>query len=209
MAGLVPAMMQRAQQVQHNPKEQAMAPQADVSLAANLAGVNPFNPLQFDQMPEGAYQVQIESFEVNANGNILWTVRSVDEPAQGESTGIMLGTDFSKKGNVSHLKALVVGAMQAQGQDPSQVETQINVPASSLIGRKAYIYVKHAPEGVLDAQGRRPFPNRNFVTRDFYEAQRKAMASNGAPAAHGQAPAVAAPAAAKPAGLASLFGGAR
>ncbi len=185
----------------------------DVTLTADLTGINPFDPLQFEQMPQGAYKVKIEDYEVNDKGNILFTVRSYDEPAKGDTTGIMLGTNFTLKGNKSHYKALATGALQAAGQDPAGANRSLSVPVSAFVGKDAYIFVKHAPEGEVDEQGRKPFPNRNFVTKEFYEAQRKAMAANGPdrPATPGgfAAAAPAAPAAAPAPGLASLFGGAR
>jgi hypothetical protein len=176
-----------------------------MKLVMDLTNVRPFDPLQFEQFPEGAYKVKIESAEANDKGNVLFTVRSLDEPALNDTTGIMLGVDDSKKGNRSHYKALCTGVYEAMGQDPAAITGKVEVDTDDLLGKEAYIYVKHAPEGQLDDQGRRPFPNRNFVTKEFYEAQRRAMlGGNGVATGKG---AVAAPPAAAPAQpkLGSLF----
>lgn len=176
------------------------------TIAADFKGINPFDPTAFEEPPAGPHEVEILSAEQSTEKkqSFFFNVRIKES---GMTTNIVVGSDMNKDGNRKHAKALIVGMLQAAGKPATAADGPLQIPSDQFVGKTAFIYVKPAPEGEVDEQGRRPFANKNFISKDLFE-KLKAQAPAGAQATGAQTPTGPTPANAggKPANLANLFG---
>ena len=191
-----------------------MAEVLEFNQQVNLGGVGPVDVMQQDP-PGGPYEVEIlATRQVTKEGeggktSLRYNVAVVEDgPAKGISTQVVIGTDWSKPFNVGHLKNCLLGLHNPAGQfsNPEKLNAVVNVTPAMFKGNRAYIFVKSPPAGEVDEQGRPVRADKNFITREMYDAAKRAMTLGGG------APAAAAPAARpapannspKPAGAADL-----
>ena len=163
------------------------------ALKVNVAGVAPFEPGAFQRFPEGAYAVLITDSDLKqakdpgGAPNLIFDVKIVEAgAAQGVTTKLYVGTDWSKEGNKKHMRALLLGV----GASPAILDNgEVDLAASMFVGKTAFIY-NETREG-KDEQGRALLDNRNFVAPAWYEKKKTEMAQAkpAGPAANGGAPA--------------------
>lgn len=176
-----------------------MAEVSDFSVQVNLTGAGPVDVMQQDP-PGGPYEVeildarQVTSEKEGGKTTLRFNVAIVGGPSNGLSTGLVIGTDWTKPFNVGHLVNLLHGLHDANGRfvDPKKWQGVVDVKAGMFKGARAFIYVKAPPEGEINEETGKPArANKNFITKAMFDAAVKAQALNlGAPAA----PAAAAPA---------------
>ena len=174
----------------------------DYMIQCPVNGAGPVDVLMQDP-PAGAYLGEITACDKHTKTeggktSIQFTVAVAEPgPAQGIMTRVWIGTNWAESFNVGHFVNMFAGVMENLGKTPDEIKAKlaamVSVPTSALVGKKCFLLVKPAPEE-LDAQGRRPFADKNFVTRAQYESAKKLAATMGL-----QAPAKKAAAAAPPA----------
>ena len=161
---------------------------ADV-ISCPVNGAGPVDVLMQDP-PAGAYLGVITAaarHKTTKAGVVTTSIETSvsiveDGPAQGMSSRIYIGEDWSKKFNVGHFVNLFVGICENAGRTAEEIKSRlagvIELPFDQLPGKKVFIVVKPAPEE-LDAQGRRQFSDKNFVTKAQYEQAKKIQATIG------------------------------
>ena len=137
--------------------------------------------------PGGPHKVEIVDVkhvtnEKNGKVSLRVSVSIKEGEAQGISTMVVIGTDFSKPFNVSHLANLLIGA----GVPPDKLKGNVNIKRENLVGKTAYIFVKAPMEGEIDEEtGKAKRANNNFITKAAFDAavRSQQIAKGDAPAA--------------------------
>jgi len=165
----------------------------------NFAGVTPLNPARID-VATGAYTVKILDCE-EATGRVgedgsggKLSIRyqcmiTEDGASKGLPLLIVIGTDWSKEGNKKHLFNCLVGT----GVPPEALNGPKTIGNAHFVGKSAYVWVQAPPEGERDDQGRKPFGNKNFITREQYQQLKAMTAAQGGAGSTAGAAAQAAP----------------
>jgi hypothetical protein len=154
-----------------------MSELADFDIQVNVGSGVPIDVMMQDPS-EGAHQVEIMAVRMvtkegeNGKTSLRFSVSDIEpgSPTFGVQTQVVIGTDWSKPFNVGHL----VNSLLSIGASPDKVKGIIRVVPGIWIGKKAHIYVKAKPEGELDADGKKTFADKNFITPSQYEAAKKA-----------------------------------
>jgi len=148
----------------------------DFVISVDMQGQGPMD-FSFQELSAGPHKVRIEGIEDSneKKGSYRFTVSDQEEGSEtaGLSGLVIIGKDFSKKGNRGHLACLLVG----MGLPPDKIKGKVEFKASQLIGKTTYIIVVPPAEGELDDSGRTPFASKNFVTKEMYDAAKKAGAA--------------------------------
>lgn len=150
------------------------------NLNANLAGVA-VSDGTYKPLPTGAYKVKIVSTEQytkqeTGNVSIKFQLSVIDGEHKGDECRIYIGTDLSKKGNMSNLKM----ALLSIGTNAAVLEQgSVNVSSKTFDGKTAFIFVKEK-----DATDPASRDDVRFITKDRFEAEagkRSAMNGSGIP----------------------------
>ncbi len=145
----------------------------DFVISVDMQGQGPMD-FSFQELSAGPHKVRIEGIEDSneKKGSYRFTVSDQEEGSEtaGLSGLVIIGKDFSKKGNRGHLACLLVG----MGLPPDKIKGKVEFKASQLVGKMTYIIVVPPAEGELDDAGRTPFASKNFVTQEMYDAAKKA-----------------------------------
>jgi hypothetical protein len=148
----------------------------DFMISVDMQGQGPMD-FSFQELSGGPHKVKIENIEDSneKKGSYRFTVSDQEEGSEtaGLSGLVIIGKDFTKKGNRGHLACLLVG----MGLPPDKIKGKVEFKASALIGKSAYIIVVPPAEGELDESGRTPFASKNFVTKEMYDAAKKSGAA--------------------------------
>lgn len=192
----------------------------DFKDSVNLAGVEPVD-VMFQDPPGGAYEVAVQTMrKVTKEGgktSYRFGLGIVEDgPGKGIQTQAVIGTDWSKAFNLSHLMNALRGLHTPDGKyaNPEQLKAGLDVSPALFVGKRAFILVKPAPAGEIDDLGRPALADKNFITREMYEQAKKlgtiptARAASGGNAAGATPPVpTAAPApGAQPTALKDIFG---
>lgn len=144
----------------------------DFVISVDMQGQGPMD-FSFQELSAGPHKVKIEGIEDSneKKGSYRFTVSDQEEGSEtlGLSGLVIIGKDFSKKGNRGHLACLLVG----MGLPPDKIRGKVEFKASQLVGKTTYIIVVPPAEGELDDSGRTPFASKNFVTKEMYDAAKK------------------------------------
>jgi len=148
----------------------------DFVISVDMQGQGPMD-FSFQELSAGPHTVRIEGIEDSneKKGSYRFTVsdQEVGSETAGLSGLVIIGKDFSKKGNRGHLACLLVG----MGLPLDKIKGKVEFKASQLIGKTTYIIVVPPAEGELDDAGRTPFASKNFVTKEMYDAAKKVGAA--------------------------------
>jgi hypothetical protein len=148
----------------------------DFVISVDMQGQGPMD-FSFQELSAGPHKVRIEGIEDSneKKGSYRFTVSDQEEGSEtsGLSGLVIIGKDFSKKGNRGHLACLLVG----MGLPPDKIRGKVEFKGSQLIGKTTYIIVVPPAEGELDDSGRTPFASKNFVTKEMYDAAKKVGAA--------------------------------
>jgi hypothetical protein len=167
-----------------------MADVVDFSVQVNLTGAGPVDVMQQDP-PGGPHEVeildcrQVTSEKEGGKTTLRFALAVIGGIGQGVATGAVIGTDWSKPFNVGHLKNLLLGLHNANGQfpNPEKFNGMVTITPATFKGLRAFIYVKTPPEGEIDEQtGRVKRADKNFITKAMYDAAVKAASLGGTPA---------------------------
>ncbi len=148
----------------------------DFVISVDMQGQGPMD-FSFQELSVGPHKVKIEGIEDSneKKGSYRFTVSDQEEGSEtaGLSGLVIIGKDFSKKGNRGHLACLLVG----MGLPPDKIRGKVEFKASQLVGKTTYIIVVPPAEGELDDSGRTPFASKNFITKEMYDAVKKTGAA--------------------------------
>jgi hypothetical protein len=148
----------------------------DFVISVDMQGQGPMD-FSFQELSAGPHKVRIEGIEDSneKKGSYRFTVSDQEEGSEtaGLSGLVIIGKDFTKKGNRGHLACLLVG----MGLPPDKIRGKVEFKGSQLIGKTTYIIVVPPAEGELDDAGRVPFASKNFVTKEMYDAAKKVGAA--------------------------------
>ena len=182
-----------------------MARQYDFNDSVNLRGLGPVDVMMEDFTP-GGHQCLImdmwKETKEGEGGKTTYRFNVVDTEPGSASAGamaqIVIGTDWTKDFNVGHL----INLFMALGAKPEKLTGVVpNITPAVFKGKTAFMFQQAAPEGGVDEEGRRVRGNRNFITKEMYEAAKKMQAAGrpvGATATAPQRPSTAATAGAPP-----------
>ena len=152
--------------------------QNDFSLQVNVAGEQLFKPGTFDVITDGPHEATIvgasreASKGKNEDGspkpdNIVVEVEVAKGADKGKKCKVFLSAVKPEPGTIQakHWKNLLVSI----AKDPAQLEKgEITITQKTLApGKTVYIFVKNPAEGEKNAQGKKPFANVNFITKDM------------------------------------------
>jgi hypothetical protein len=149
----------------------------------DFSGTPTVDVMQSDP-PAGPYEVEIlDVKQVTKEGEggkttLRFSVAPVEGDARGMPCQVVVGTDFSKPFNAGHLVNLLTGILQKIGKTPEEIKVKLravslaSIPAACK-GKRAFIFVKSAPEGELDDRGYQKRADKNFISRDMYETAKK------------------------------------
>lgn len=117
--------------------------------------------------PDGVYVCVAKGIELKTkaeSGKSRYEVQSEIDEGELKGTPInpVLFADFSKAANVKKLKTCLVSC----GIPPSKLVGKAKFDLGAIVGRKFLVLVRNAPEGEVDAQGRRPLPDVDFITKE-------------------------------------------
>lgn len=158
----------------------------EITIQVPVNGTGPVDVTMQDP-PAGPFLVEIMSIEKktkpeNGKTSLEFSVAIAEGEAQGITTRIWIGTDWSKKFNVAHFVNLYTGILEKLGKTPDEIKGKlqgvVTAPLAQFVGKKCFVLVKAAPDE-LDEQGRRQFADKNFITSAQYEAVKKAAALGG------------------------------
>lgn len=176
-----------------------MSETTEFELVVPLTGVGPAS-VAFQDPPGGAYKVeivgvkQVTKEEEGGKTNVHFQVIITEEcDVKGFPTTIVQGTDWAKPFNAKLIHNLLSG----MGFPSDKITGHLRLVPSNFIGKTAYMFVRPAPEGEVDEQGRKKWANKNFMTREEYEQVKRmavlaaqVMRSGAAPANGPQTPVV-------------------
>lgn len=162
-----------------------MADVIEFNIPVSLANAAPVDVLMQDP-PNGAHEVEIVDVrQVTKDGEggkttLRFAVSIVGGEAAGMMTQVVVGTDWTKPFNVGHLMNCLTGLHTAEGKfgDPAKIKGITSVAPQTFKGKRAYIIVKPPAEEVSES-GKKNFADKNFLTRDQFEAAKKAAALQG------------------------------
>jgi hypothetical protein len=177
----------------------------DFNDSVNLRGLGPVDVMMEDPVPgphTGLILDMWKETKEGEGGKTTYRFNVTDtEPGSaslGVQTQIVVGCDWSKDFNIQHL----INSLTSIGVKPEKlVGTIQGVSPAAFKGKACYFFVKAAPEGQVDEQGRTKRGDKNFLTPSMYEAAKKmeTLRNATAPAAtrgNGQAAAAVTPTAA-------------
>lgn len=158
----------------------------------DMQGTGPMDFTRAD-FADGPHRGKIQEVQDIPEGKGTYRFMVVDQeegsPTFGITGQITMGKDWTKRGNRGHLANLLVG----MGLPADKVTGHVKMDLEKVIGRDCYFHAKSPlPDAELDELGRTPLQDRNFITKEQYEATKRSQlaakaAMNGATPTNGTA----------------------
>jgi hypothetical protein len=154
------------------------------AIQVNVAGIAPWEPGQFPQVPEGPYAGIIRAADekqgsTDPTKTNVWFTAEITEPGEGQglTPNVIIGKDTTKEGNRKKWRALLLSI----GANPAALENRdgLNLTDDMFVGKPCFIYVSEPPEGTTRTDGKpgKPFNDVVFVAPEFYQKKKAERAS--------------------------------